>query len=99
MIEALEDHADADAVRVFRDRLASGEEVLIPSEFVERLVNGENTVKAGREFRGMTVDELADKAGISVTDLLEIESDESAGNFGSIKNIAVALGISVDGLA
>jgi len=99
MIEALEDQADADAVRVFRDRLASGEEELIPEEFVRRLVDGETTVKVWREFRSFTTEELAEKAGVSMSELLAIESGERAGSLETVKKIAAALNLTVDDLA
>lgn len=99
MVEALEDRLDVEAVREILARIKDGTEEVIPAEFVNRLLDGENTVKVWREFRGMTVDELAEKAGISVNDLSPIETGECDGSFGSIKKIAAALRVSVDDLA
>ncbi|TAW18445.1 helix-turn-helix domain-containing protein [Rhizobium ruizarguesonis] len=99
MLEALEDHADAEAVRVFKQRLADGEEELIPSEFANRIINGESAILVWREFRAMTARELAEKAGISAGFLSQIEKGERDGSFETIKNIAAALKISVDDLA
>ncbi|QND42894.1 helix-turn-helix transcriptional regulator [Rhizobium leguminosarum bv. viciae] len=99
MVEALEDRQDIEAAREIMARLNDGTEELIPSEFVDRMINGENAVKVWREFRGMTADDLAEKAGISVNDLSAIETDQPDGSFGTIKKIAAALRISVDDLA
>jgi DNA-binding XRE family transcriptional regulator len=98
MLEALEDRADAEAARLVLDQLASSETEMIPSEFVNRLIDGENTVKVWREFRGLTIDSLAERAGISESELSEIENDLSDGRLGTIKKIADALDISVDDL-
>ena len=99
MLEALDDRADADAVRVFNQRLADGEEELMPAEFVNRIIDGENKINAWREFRGMTARQLAEKAEISAGFLSQIEKGERDASFETIKKIAAALKISVDDLA
>jgi DNA-binding XRE family transcriptional regulator len=99
LVEALEEHVDVEAAREILARIKDGTEEVIPAEFVNRLLDGENTVKVWREFREMTVDELAEKAGIGVSDLSAIETGERDGSFGSIKKIAAALRVSVDDLA
>ncbi|WP_312895355.1 helix-turn-helix domain-containing protein [Rhizobium laguerreae] len=99
MVEAFEDRLDVEAAREILARIKDGTEEVIPAEFVNRLLDGENTVKVWREFREMTVDELAEKAGIGVSDLSAIETGECDGSFGSIKKIAAALRVSVDELA
>lgn len=99
LVEALEDRQDIETAREISARLKEGTEELIPSEFVHRMVEGENTVKVWREFRGLTADGLAEKAGVSLSDLSEIENDLSDGRLGTIRKIAGALGVSVDDLA
>ncbi|MBY3254528.1 helix-turn-helix transcriptional regulator [Rhizobium laguerreae] len=99
LVDALEDRLDVEAAREIMARIKDGTEEVIPAEFVNRLLGGENTVKVWREFREMTVDELAEKAGIGVSDLSAIETGECDGSFGSIKKIAGALKITVDDLA
>nr|OAP94875.1 transcriptional regulator [Rhizobium leguminosarum] len=99
LIEALENRADAEAVRVFQQRLAAGEEELMPAEFANRIIDGESKIKAWREFRGITARQLAENAEISAGFLLQIEKGERDGSFETIKKIAAALEISVDDLA
>lgn len=99
MQEAVEDRADADAVRVFNDRLARGEVELVPSEIANRIIDGENKVRVWRDHRRMTARALAEAAGISSAYLSQIESGDRDGSFETIKKIAAALGISVDDLA
>ncbi|QIJ42600.1 helix-turn-helix transcriptional regulator [Rhizobium leguminosarum] len=98
MIEALEDRTDAEAVRLFKQRLADGEEELMPAEFANRIINGESKIKVWREFRGITARRLAENAEISAGFLSQIEKGERDGSFETIKKIAAALNISVDDL-
>ncbi|MBX5144955.1 helix-turn-helix transcriptional regulator [Rhizobium lentis] len=99
MLEALEDRADAEAVREFKARLATGEEELMPAEFAHRIIGGENKIRVWREFRAIADRELAEKAEISAECLSQIESGERDGSFGTIKKIAAALKVSLDDLA
>ncbi|NKK18612.1 helix-turn-helix domain-containing protein [Rhizobium leguminosarum] len=98
MLDALEDRSDAEAVRVFKQRLADGEEELMPAEFANRIINGESAIRVWREYRAMTARELAEKAEISAGFLSQIEKGERDGSFETIKKIAAALEISVDDL-
>lgn len=99
MEEAMEERADLAAVDAFKKRLAAGEEELIPAEFVNRMIDGENKVRVWREYRGLTARDLAAKAEISGGYLSQIEAGARDGSFDTIKKIAAALGISVDDLA
>ncbi|WSG95354.1 helix-turn-helix transcriptional regulator [Rhizobium johnstonii] len=99
MLDALEDRADAEAVRVFKQRLGAGEEELMPAEFANRIIVGESKIKVWREFRGMTARRLAENAEISAGFLSQIEKGERDGSFETIKKIAATLKISIDDLA
>jgi hypothetical protein len=48
-----------------KKRLAAGEEELIPSEMVMRMVAGDSPVRVWREHRGLTMAALAERAGIA----------------------------------
>ncbi|MBX4858777.1 helix-turn-helix transcriptional regulator [Rhizobium bangladeshense] len=99
LTEAAQDAEDiADANRI-NERIAKGQEELIPAEFVNRIIDGESKVKVWREFRAMSAGELAEKAEISAAILLQIENGERDVSFETIKKIAAALKISVDDLA
>jgi DNA-binding XRE family transcriptional regulator len=97
--QSVEDLADVEAVRTFERKLAAGEEELIPAEFVNRMIDGENKIRVWREYRGLTARDLAAKAEISGGYLSQIEAGTRDGSFETIKKIAAALGISVDDLA
>jgi len=99
MEAVIEDRADSQAVTTFRERLAAGDEELIPAVFANRIIDGENKVRVWREYRGMTARDLAEKAEISPAYLSQIESGARDGSFETIKKIAAALAITVDDLA
>src|SRR5690606_35638179 len=98
--EDLLDRVDEAAAVVAIDRVeekrAAGEEELLPSEFVDRLLDGANKVLAWREYRGMSAKELAEKAGITQAYLSQIESGKRDGTVGTMKKIAVALRLTID---
>ena len=98
MRAALEDREDVAAVRTFERRLAEGREELVPAEFANRLVDGENPVRVWREYRGMKAGELAVLAGISAAYLSEIETGKKEGSLSAMKKIAVALRTDLDDL-
>ena len=73
LCEAVE---DADDVRVYDEakrRLSAGEDEMVPGEFTDRILDGENPVRIWREYRGLNVKELAEKAKISMAYLARIE--------------------------
>jgi DNA-binding XRE family transcriptional regulator len=93
-----EDLADAETVRVFHEKLARGEEELIPLEIVSRLIDGENPIRVWREHRGLSGKKLAEMAGISAAYLSELETDKKDGSLSVFKSIATALRLDLDDL-
>lgn len=51
--EALEDREDLAFIDEFQRKLAAGEEEFIPSKMVDRLLDGESTIRVWREYRGL----------------------------------------------
>ncbi|AWI55818.1 hypothetical protein AB395_0000132 [Sinorhizobium fredii CCBAU 45436] len=97
--EAAEDAEDVADVKRINERLARGEEELIPADIVNRILDGESKVKVWREYRKLTLRELAAKVDISPAYLSQIEGGSRDGTFETMKKIAAALGITVDELA
>jgi DNA-binding XRE family transcriptional regulator len=93
--EALEDVRAYDEVT---RQLETGEEELMPHEYVVRMVEGESPVRVWREFRGLKVRELAAAAGISGPFLSQIESGEREGSVDSLRKIAEVLRVTIDDL-
>ena len=93
---------DAEMLQDIRDydeamrKIASGEEELIPLAVVESLINGENPVKVWREYRGLTQQQLAEKAGISAAYLSQIETGKRTGSAEVLQALARALNLDLD---
>lgn len=98
LIQAAEDAADNAAFDRIEKRLASGEEELIPSDIVDRLLDGENRVRVWREHRGMSPKQLAEKAGIARPFLSQIETGRREGTVDTLRKIADALSLTIDDL-
>jgi transcriptional regulator with XRE-family HTH domain len=71
---------------------------LIPSEVTYALLDGANPVRVWREHRGLTQQQLAQAAGISVPYLSQIESGKRAGSTDVLAALARGLGRPLDDL-
>lgn len=92
--EALEDIRTYDEAKL---RIAEGEE-LVPSEVTFALLDGENPIRVWRQHRKLTLQSLADKAGISKPYLSQLELGKRSGSTEVLQQIAEALDISIDDL-
>ncbi|KQY15332.1 helix-turn-helix transcriptional regulator [Rhizobium sp. Root482] len=95
MAEMLEDVAAYDEAK---RRIAEGDDLRVPLEFVDRLIDGENPVRVWRDFRGMASKDLAKAVGISAAYLSEIETGKKDGSLSVFRNIAKALRVDIDDL-
>lgn len=66
--------------------------------YVNRMIDGENKIKAWRDFRGMSAKALADAAGMSAPYLSPIESGAREGSLDALKKLAEALRVTIDEL-
>lgn len=96
MLELLEDKADERVVAEFQEAYSAGREFLIPAEILRRELDGESPIKLWREHRGLTQQELADKAGISKPYLSQIESGKRQGTVETLAAVARALDVPLD---
>ena len=93
LCEAVE---EADDVRVYdaaKRRLSAGEDEIIPGEFADRILDGENPVRIWREYRGLSIKALAEKAEISAAYLSQIEIGVREGSVRTMKALAMALNL------
>jgi DNA-binding XRE family transcriptional regulator len=90
--EMLQDVADYDAAK---EALEQGEE-LIPSKVTFAILDGENPIRVWRNYRTLTQQELADRAGISKPYLSQIETGKRTGTAEVLAAIANALGVTLD---
>ena len=98
LCEAAEDLADIQAFDETNRLLAAGEDELIPAEFADRILNGENPVRVWRKFRGLSIKKLAEEAKISAAYLSQIEGGNREGSITTMKALAKVLSLSLDDL-
>lgn len=68
----------------------------IPSQVVNRLVDGENPIRVWREFRDLTQQQLAEHIGITESALQQFESGVQEVPVKTLSRIANALHIMID---
>jgi DNA-binding XRE family transcriptional regulator len=90
--EMLTDIQDYDAAKQAVER---GEE-LIPAAVVKAILDGGNSIKIWREYRGMTQQMLATQSEISAAYLSQIESGKRKGTASALAAIAAALNVALD---
>ena len=95
-VEMLLDIRDYDHVKLAIER---GEMEVIPSEVTFALLDGEQPIKVWREYRGLTQQQLAAAAGISVPYLSQIENRRRTGTKEVLLAIARALNLALDDIA
>lgn len=93
--ESAPDEPVADA---FTEALAHEMEEIVPSGFLDRLLSGANPIMVWREYRGLSVVDLAEAAGLPAPRIALLESGEATGQPSEMRAIAEALQLSVDDL-
>ena len=92
-LEMAQDIQEYDNAKAALDR---GEDELIPSEMVYAILDGANAIKTWREYRQMSQHALAEKAGISVPYLSQLETNKRQGSLTVLSAIAKALKVSLE---
>lgn len=95
-LELLEDETDAHVVAEFHEAYAAGREFLVPDDIVRRELAGESPIKIWREHRGLTQQELANRAGISKPYLSQIETGKRQGTVETLSSLARSLDVPLD---
>lgn len=98
LIEAREMIEDVAAYDKAKRRLKSGEDELIPSDVVKRLLAGDNAIRVWRRHRGLSVKALADKTGLAQPYVSQVETGRRDGTVATLKKIAKALDVTIDDL-
>ncbi|MBF0285091.1 MAG: helix-turn-helix transcriptional regulator [Magnetococcales bacterium] len=81
-----------------RAALREGRDELVPAPFAQRLLEGENPLRVWREYRGLTLRQLARIVGTSPAYLSEVETGKKSGSLRLIKTLAEALRVDLDDL-
>ena len=97
-LDEAEDENDALELRLAKieDVLSGGDR--IPAAIVDRLADGEAPVGIWREYRGLSLRDLAAKAGISAAMLSEIETGKKEGSVRTLAALARVLAVDLDDL-
>ncbi len=89
--ESLIDNRDFDAA-------INDDGEVLSDELVTRLLNGDNKIKVWRNYRGLTQQQVADIAEISIPYLSMLESGKRAGNIDTLKKLADVLTVDMEDL-
>ena len=93
LMEAAE---DMDDIALYDAAKAADDGTRIPAEVLYATTDSIHPIQAWRNYRGMTVQALADKAGISKAFLSQIENRKRVGTIKVLSSIATALEVTVD---
>src|SRR5579859_7217363 len=88
LVELAEDHGDASTAKEMIRRIQAGEEELFPAEVANRLLDGENSIKVFREFRGLTQTQLAEKSGTSKIYISQLERGQRRASLTLLRKLA-----------
>ena len=94
MVEDLDDLGD---IRAY-DRAVAKPQEFVPADVADRLIARENPVRVWRRYRGLTQQQLAQKARISKPYLSQLESGAREASLSVLKRLAAALKLDVDDL-
>jgi len=78
--------------------LEHGDDEVVPSEVIYAILDGGNPIKIWREYRGLSQQELAEKGGISVPYLSQLETNKRKGSLYVLSAIAKALKVSLEAI-
>jgi DNA-binding XRE family transcriptional regulator len=92
------DLADLRAYDRAKVQLTAGEDELVPSVVVQRLVAGENPLRVWREHRGLTQAALAEASSVNRVQIADIEASRKTGSVETVKKLAGALALTIDEL-
>lgn len=95
LLDAVEEQDDIAAAVAAQKRREAGEEY-VPAEMVYRMLDGENALRVWREYRGMTLTQLASHAGVNKATVSQLENGKAFGRPATWRALADALKVSVD---
>ena len=97
LLSTYEDYLDIMEALEVKNKAKSGEEDLIPSNVIDEIYDkNTNRLTAYRKFRGLSQQQLADKAKVSKSTIAKIESGESKGSIAVFKKLSMVLKIDAD---
>lgn len=95
---AAEELADLQSYDRAKAALMEGGDELIPSDYANRLLDGESPLRVYRDLRGLTQAALAERAGVNRVTVAEIETGRKQGSVATLRALAGALDVTLDDL-
>lgn len=87
---------DMEDIALFDQAKADDDGFRVPAGVLDAELAGDHPVKAWREYRRLTQDELAAAAGVSKPYLSQIENRKRDGSVEVLQGLATALGVPLD---
>ena len=87
---------DAEDAAAYTEAVAQDDGFRVPLSVVEAKLGGESPLRAWREHRGLSLQALADAAGVSKPYVSQIESGKRTGTAATLKKLAAALDVPAD---
>ncbi len=94
-LEALQDIQDFDRAA---KKIKNGEDTLLSSDFVYRILDGVHPVRVWREYRNMKLHALSQQCNVSDAAISQIENGKREPSVKLLKAIAEALSVDLDDL-
>src|SRR3989304_5925347 len=98
LCELADDADDAAALVRFARRYSKGAVETVPIAVVDRLLAGENPLRAWREHRGMTAAMLATAVGITPAHVSKLESGKGEPSVSLLRKLAKGLAVQLEDL-
>ena len=95
LLDIVEEQDDIAAAVAAQKRREAGEEY-VPAEMVYRMMDGENALRVWREYRSMTLTQLASHAGVNKATVSQLENGKAFGRPATWRALAGALKVTVD---
>ena len=86
---------DAEDAAAYADAVAHDDGIRVPFDVAKARLEGAHPVRAWRDYRRMTLQALADVAGVSKAYVSQIEGGKRAGTAATLKKLASGLGVPV----
>ena len=98
LIKELEELQDIRDFDLAMKKIEKGEDTLVPSDVVYRILDGVHSVRAWREYRNITLHDLAQKCSVTGAAISQIENGKREPSVKLLKKIAEILEVDLDDL-
>jgi DNA-binding Xre family transcriptional regulator len=98
LLEAVEEALDTRALAELRLHEAAGKAEYVPIDLADRISAGEHPVRVWREYRKLSLGELAKRTNRAPSYLSEIETGKKPGSVQALAKIAQALRVDIEDL-